>query len=95
MTRRPKQAPAPVQLKPPVKVRELTPAERAEAARNVAALRKQNASWKLGDQRDAENLCKQCGADRVEVLKNVAPPGEPKEQRVWDVRCLACRPMVH
>ena len=88
MTRRSKQAPVQVQLKPPVKVRELTPAEHAEAARNVAALRKQNASWKLGDQRDAENPCKHCGDDRVEVLMSTVPV------RTWVPRCLTCNPMV-
>lgn len=77
------------ELKPPVKIR-LTEAEQDEADRNVAALRAARAAWQLGDIRDAENPCKHCGSDRIEILSDVT-----KGTHTWIPRCLTCRPMLH
>jgi len=92
----PKPAPSPPSPK------QLTPAQLAEAARNVKAMRDARAAWKLGDHRDAENPCKHCGVERVEIMTDVTSP-EVREQRAmvgdtrldiaWCVRCLVCRPM--
>ena len=67
----------------------LTPTQLREAARNVKTLQDARAAWKLGDQRDAENPCKHCGAGRTEFLNEITAKG----CRVWETRCLTCRPM--
>lgn len=67
--------------------KQLSAAELNESARNLSALRKHNASWKVGDQRDAEVDCA-CGTAKVAIL--VA-----KDERGlhWETRCLRCRPV--
>jgi hypothetical protein len=92
----------PKPVAPPFVPKQLTPAQLREAARNVKALQDARAAWRIGDQRDAENPCKHCGGERVEIMTDVtraetraqrAQVGDTRLDIAWCVRCLVCRPM--
>lgn len=87
MTRR---AAARTPAPPPQPIKQLTPAEKAQATKSANAFRAERAAYKLGAQRDANNPCKVCRSDRVEILIHITPEGT----REWTTHCLVCRPLL-